>query len=73
MKIGESIKVMLLKSESKWQKVGICRVSMSKRVLLLAIFELESHRWLIMDVSEILELIAGHRCDISIMEKDMHA
>jgi hypothetical protein len=46
---------------------------MSKKVLLLAIFELESYRWLIMDVSEILELIAGHRCDISIMEKDVHA
>jgi hypothetical protein len=61
------------KSGSVWQKVGICRVSMSKKVLLLAIFELESHRWLIVDVSELLELIAGHRCDISIMEKDVHA
>lgn len=61
-----------LVSGSKWKKVGIVRVSMSKKVLLLAIFELENTRWQIIDVGDLLELIAGHRGDVSIMERNLN-
>jgi hypothetical protein len=70
MKIGESIKAMVLESQSKWQKVGICKVSMSKKVILLAIFELEKTRWQIIDIGELLDLIAGQRNEVSIMERN---
>jgi len=56
---------------SKWKKVGICRISSSKKVILLAIFELEAWRWLIVDVGELLELVAGHRFDVPIFERDL--
>ena len=60
-----------LKTSSKWKKVGICRISSSKKVILLAIFELDAFRWLIIDVRELFELIAGHRFDVPIMERDI--
>ena len=59
-------------SKPKWRKVGICRISMSKNVLLLAIFELDNTRWQIIDVGDLLELIAGHRSDVSIMERNLN-
>ena len=60
-----------LDSKPKWKKVGICKVSDSKKVILLAIFELDAFRWLIIDVRELFELIAGHRFDVPIMERDI--
>jgi hypothetical protein len=56
--------------KSKWKKVGICRISNSKKVVLLAIFELESHRWQIVHVEDLFDLIAGKRFDIPIYERD---
>jgi hypothetical protein len=53
-----------------WQKVGVCRLSTSKKVVLLAIFELESHRWQIIHVEDLLDLIAGHRFDVPIYERE---
>jgi hypothetical protein len=65
---------MLLESESKskWKKIGIARVSMRKNVLLLAIFELGNTRWQIIDVADLLELIAGHRLEVPIMERNLN-
>jgi hypothetical protein len=57
--------------KSKWKKVGVCRISSSKKVVLLAIFELESYRWLVIDAGDLLELLAGHRFDVPIKERDL--
>lgn len=59
-------------TRSRWKKVGVARVSASKKVVLLAIFELENTRWQIVDVDELLDLVAGRRCDVSIMERDLN-
>jgi hypothetical protein len=59
-------------AKPKWRKVGICRISTRKNVLLLAIFELDRTRWQIVDVGDLLELIAGHRPDVSIMERNLN-
>jgi len=57
--------------KSKYKKVGICRISKSKKVLLVSIFELEPSRWFIIDVQKLFELIAGYRFDIPILEKEV--
>jgi hypothetical protein len=57
--------------KSKWKKVGICRVSTSKKVILVAIFELDNYRWQIIDVGDLLELLSGCRFDIPIFERDI--
>jgi hypothetical protein len=57
--------------KAKWKKVGVCRISNSKKVVLLAIFELESHRWQIIDAGDLLELLAGRRFDVPLMERDL--
>lgn len=44
------------------------RVSGSKKVVLLAIYELDYSKWLIVDCKELLKLIAGYRTEIPIFE-----
>jgi hypothetical protein len=53
---------------SKWQKVGVCRLARSKKVVLLLISEAESKRWFIVDVEKLLDLIAGYEADVPILE-----
>jgi hypothetical protein len=50
----------------KWKKEGICRVSASKKVVLLAIYALDSTKWLIVDASDLLALLAGRELEVSI-------
>jgi len=45
---------------------------MRKNVLLLAIFELDNTRWQIIDVGDLLELIAGHRLEVPILERNLN-
>lgn len=53
---------------AKWEKAGICRLSSSKKVVLLAIYDLDHRVWLIVDVENLLDLIAGHRFDVPILK-----
>jgi hypothetical protein len=57
--------------KSKWVKAGIVRLSSSKKVVLMAIYELDSSKWLLVSVEDLLELIAGHRFDVPIVERDV--
>lgn len=54
----------------KWRKVGIARLSQSKKVILLAISALDSHKWLIIDVERLFELIEGKSFEAPILESD---
>lgn len=58
----------MTEQKSKWEKVGIARLSRSNKVVLLAIHELGHRRWLIMDVENLLDLIAGYGQEIDILE-----
>lgn len=55
---------------AKWKTVGVARLSNSKRVILLAIHELEPHRWLIVNVGDLFALIELKRQQIPILEAE---
>lgn len=57
-----------LATQSKWKKSGVARLSRSNKVVLLAVYELDSQKWLIVDVEELLDLIAGFKTEIAILE-----
>jgi hypothetical protein len=50
----------------KWKKEGIVKVSASKKVVLLAIYDLDATKWLIVDVGDLLALLAGREVEIPI-------
>jgi len=52
-----------------WEKAGTVSMSNSKKVILLAVYGLDIKKWLIIDVLELQELIAGHRAAVPILEK----
>jgi len=62
-----------VKKEPKWLKAGICRLSSSKKVVLLAIYELDHSKWLLVDAEDLKELIAGRRSDVQIVEHNPYS
>jgi hypothetical protein len=54
-----------------WKKAGIVRLSRSKKVVLLAIYDLPRSKWLIVDVEKLLDLIAGYGFEIPILETNV--
>jgi len=52
----------------KWKKAGIVKLSRSRKVILIAIAYLESHKWLVVDVEKLLDVIAGHRFEAEVLE-----
>ena len=53
---------------SKWRKAGVARLSNSRKVVLLAIYSLGPHQWLLVDAEKLLDLIAGHALEVDIKE-----
>ena len=62
---------MAIEVKPKWKKVGILRVSTSKKAVLLALFELENYRWQVINVGDLLDLLSGRRLSISVFERDI--
>ena len=53
---------------SRWRKAGVARLSNSRKVVLLAIYSLDSHQWLLVDAEKLLDLITGHALEVDIKE-----
>lgn len=53
---------------ARWRKAGIVRLSRSKKVILLAVHDLASHKWLIVDVEDIFSLLELKAFEIPILE-----
>ena len=54
----------------KWTRAGIVRLSASKKVVNIGIFEQDSKKWLIVDVEDLFKLIEGKALEIPIMEAE---
>lgn len=73
MKLLNGVMVMARAvSVPKYRKAGIVRLSSSKKVVLLAIYELDRSKWLFVDAEKLSDLITGHRFDVPIMERNPH-
>jgi len=55
---------------AKWKRSGVVRLSASKKVVNLGIFEQDATKWLIVDVSLLFDLIEGRAQEIPIMETE---
>jgi len=55
---------------AKWKRSGIVRLSASKKVVNVGIYEQASTKWLIIDVERLLDLIAGKVLEVPIMESE---
>ena len=53
---------------AKWEKAGIVRLSRSMKVVLIAVWELDSQKWLIIDVEQLLDVIAGKKTQTDLFE-----
>lgn len=55
---------------AKWKRSGVARLSASKKVVNIGIFEQDSKKWLIVDVEDLFKLIEGRAQEIPIMEAE---
>jgi hypothetical protein len=52
----------------RWIKAGIIRLSKNKKTLVLAIWDLDPKKWLILDVGDVFDVISGSKREVSILE-----
>lgn len=55
---------------AKWKRSGVARLSSSKKVVNIGIYEQKDTKWLIVDVALLFDLIEGRAQEIPIMEVD---
>ena len=53
---------------TSWKKAGVVRISRSNKVLVLDVWGLEPRKWLILDIEDVFDLIAGKRQEIDVLE-----
>jgi hypothetical protein len=53
---------------AKWEKAGIVKLSRSMKVILVAVWGLDSKKWLIIDVENLLDVIAGKKQETDLLE-----
>ena len=53
---------------AKWRKVGAMRLSKSKKVALIGVAGMEPHKWLIVDLDALWDLLYDRKKQIDILE-----
>jgi hypothetical protein len=57
---------------TKWSNAGIMKASKNSEVVLISVFELPNYVWLLVDKTELLELLEGKRLQINIKQRKIH-
>lgn len=55
---------------AKWKRSGVARLSGSKKVINIGIYQKKETVWLIVDVEDLFKLIEGKALEIPIMEAE---